>query len=404
MSRIYTLAVALLCTATAAAGDWPQWLGPKRDGSSPDKIEPWKDAPKVLWKKAVGEGHSSPVVTDGRVFIHAKIGDKNEEELVAYAVSDGKELWRTKYERAKFESKFGNGPRATPAVVGDRVYTYGITGVLACFEAASGKIVWQVDARKELDALFPTFGFSSSPLIDGKNVIVAVGAKGASVVAFDRDTGKVGWKALDDNASYSSPVIFGEGTKRELVVFTAEGLVGLRPADGSLVWRFPFKDLLFESSATPVKLGDSILASAITIGSALITPEGKDVKEVWKNPTLNSYFTTPVPVGKDHVFMVTGDLFKKQASLRCVNLANGKADWSKEKVGTFAAALLKTGDERILMLTDAGQLVLLAGEPKAYQELARSKVCGQVWAPPALSNGKLFVRDDKELICLQMAQ
>lgn len=402
MPRILTVAVALLLAAPVSAGDWPQWLGPNRDGISPEKVEPWKGAPTVLWKKPAGEGHSSPVVADGRVFIHAKIAGKDEEEVVAFAVADGKELWRTKYDRAKFDSKFGNGPRATPAVADGKVYTYGITGVVACFETDSGKLIWQVDARKQFDAGFPTFGFSSSPLIDGKNVIVAVGAKGASVVAFDRESGKVAWKALDDNASYSSPVIFGEGPGRELVVFTADGLVGLKPADGSLVWRFPFKDLLFESSATPVKLGNSILASAITVGSALITPEGKEVKEVWKNPALNSYFTTPVPVGKDHIFMVSGDLAKKQASLRAVNLANGKVVWSKDRVGIFAAALLKTGDDKILMLTDNGQLVLVAADPTAYKELARSKVCGQAWAPPALSNGKLYVRDDKELICLSL--
>ncbi len=373
MFTLRALVIALLFVTSAAAGDWPQWLGPQRNGHSIEKVAPWTEAPKVLWKQPVGEGNSSPVVADGRVFIHAKIKDKNEEEVVAYAIADGKELWRTKYDRAKFESKFGNGPRATPAVVGKHVYTFGITGVLACFDAASGKIVWQIDARKDFEAAFPTFGFSSSPLIDGKNVIVAVGAKGASVVAFDRDTGKVAWKALDDGASYSSPVIVGAGDSRELVVFTAEGLVGLKPGDGSLVWRFPFKDLLFESSATPVKLGDHVLASAITIGSALVTPDMKEAKVVWKNPVLNSYFTTPVAIGKDHIFMVTGDLLKQQASLRCVDLATGKPVWSKEKIGTYAAALLKLSDDKVLMLTDRGQLVLLADDAKSYQELAAQR-------------------------------
>ena len=301
--------------------------------------------------------------------------------------------------------QFGNGPRATPAVAEGRVYTYGITGVLTCFEAASGKIVWQVDARKEFTALYPTFGFSWSPLVAGKNVIVDVGAKGASVVAFDKDKGKVAWKSLDDRASYSSPMIFGDGNERQVSF-----LDGREPGRSETRRRQPRLAVPVQGSALR-KLGDAGQAGRQSPRQLhhrrqrrLVTREGKDVKEVWKNPTLNSYFSTPVAVGKEHVFMVTGDLFKRQASLRCVKVSDGKEVWTKDKVGTFPAALLKTGDDKILMLTDGGQLVLLAADTKAYQELARAKVCGQAWAPPALSNGKLFVRDDRELICLEVGK
>jgi outer membrane protein assembly factor BamB len=404
MYTLRTFAIILFLAGPVAAGDWSQWLGPNRDSSSSEAVSAWKEAPKALWRVPVGEGHSSPAVAGNFVYIHAKIKDRNEEEVVAYDRMSGEVKWRTKYERAAAEFQFGNGPRATPAVAGDRVYTYGITGVLTCLNATSGDKVWQVDVRKEFSGGLPGFGFASSPLIDGKHVIVAVGAKGASVVAFDRDSGKVAWKSLDDGASYASPALFGSGDKRELVVFTSEGLVSLKPADGSLTWRFPFKDTLFESSATPIKIGDRYLASAITIGSALVTPEGQGVKEIWKNPALNSYFTTPVPVGKNHVLMVTGRIIRPAATLHCVDLATGKPVWSKERVGTYAASLLTLADGKVLMLTDGGNLVLLEGDTKEYKELARSKVCGQAWPPPALSDGKLYVRDEKELICLQLGK
>src|SRR5262249_15834677 len=157
---------------------------------SPEKVAPWKAAPKVLWKQPVGEGHSSPVVAGGRVFIHAKVKDKDEEEVVAFDAQDGKPLWRTPYPRGDFKSLFGTGPRAAPAVSDDRVCTLGITGILSCFEAGSGRQLWQVDTLKKFDAKNLTFGVSCSPLVDGKRVLVNVGGKGASVVAFDKGTGE----------------------------------------------------------------------------------------------------------------------------------------------------------------------------------------------------------------------
>src|SRR5947209_10702333 len=229
-------AVALLvCTAAAAAGDWPQWLGPNRDGSSPEKVAPWKEKPTVLWRQPVDEGHSSPVVAVGRVFLHTGVPDKNQEIVTAYDARTGKQLWRQTYERVPFLSPFGNGPRATPAVSDGKVYAFGITGVLTCFDAAEGKPLWQVDTLKKFGAKNLLFGMSCSPLVEGGRVLVAVGAKGASVVAFDKDNGEVAWKSLDDKASYSSPIVFGEGMERQVVFLIGEGGVSLRRAKGRLV-------------------------------------------------------------------------------------------------------------------------------------------------------------------------
>ncbi len=404
MPRMRSLLVLFCCTLAANAGDWPQWLGPNRDGTSPEKVAPWKEPPKVLWRQPVGEGHSSPVVAEGKVVLHTKVQDRDEEEVAAYDAATGKPVWRVTYAKEKFATPFGNGPRGTPLVANGRVYTYGITGVLSCFDAADGKKRWQVDALKEFGGKNLVFGVSCSPVLVGKFVVVMVGAKGAGVVAFDAETGKVAWKSLDDPASYSSGMTLGLEKDRQLVFLTGRNVVSLNPADGSKYWEYPFADTLFESSSTPVRVGDLLVASSITRGSAglrLAAEQGKPgFVEQWKNPALTCYFATPVPVGTDHLYVVTGTnplAFPKKAAahLSCVEAKTGKELWKKTGVGKYHATLLRTGDNKLLMLDDLGNLMLLDPDPKEYRELAKSRVCGDTWAHPALADGKLYVRDGK---------
>lgn len=411
MLGLRTLLAGLLWATVAQAGDWPQWLGPHRDGSSSETVAAWKDAPKVLWRQPVGEGNSSPVVAQGRVFVHAKVKDKDEEQVTAFDATTGKLLWQTVQPRAAFKSLYGNGPRATPAVQGDRLYTFGITGVLHCLETRLGKPVWEVNTLKEFGADNLFFGMSCSPLVEGNHVLVNVGGQGASVVAFDQDTGTVAWKALDDKASYSSPIAFGRDPERQVVFLTREGLVSLNPKDGSLFWRFPMVDLLFESSSTPVRIGDMLVASSITYGSVGVRLEMKDGKpnatRVWKNDALTCYFSTPVAVGTDHLYLVSGTkppTLSPQATLHCIDARTGKELWHKSKVGKYHAALLRTGDQKLLLLEEAGNLALLDPNPKEYRELARAKICGETWAHPTLANGRLYVRDAQEIICLQLTE
>jgi outer membrane protein assembly factor BamB len=409
MPWMRSLAALLLWGMTVSAADWPQWLGPDRNGSSTEKVAPWKGEPKVVWRHPVGEGHSSPVVARDRVFLHTKVKDKDAEEVLALDARTGKPLWQASYERGRFSSIFGNGPRATPAVSGGRVYTLGVTGVLSCFEAEAGKPLWQADTLKQFNAPNLTFGVSCSPLVEGDEVLVNVGGKGASVVAFHKDKGDVVWTCLDDPASYSSPVAFGQGKDRQVVFLTQQGLVSLNPADGGVFWKFPLVDKLSESSTTPVRVGDLLVGSSVTYGSVALRLAEKDGKpeatEAWKNAALTCYFSTPVAVGRDQLYMVTGSILPPpRAALRCVEAGTGKELWTKPKIGRYHAALLRTGDDKLLLLDDGGNLVLLDPNPKEYRELARAKVCGETWAHPALSDGRLYVRDNKELICLQLGE
>ncbi len=411
MRWLRSFGLLLLCCSGATAGDWPQWLGPNRDASSPEKIVPWKEAPKVLWRAPVGEGNSSPVVANGRVFVHVKIKDKNAEEVSALDAGSGKPLWRFHYSREAFNSLYGNGPRATPAVDQDHVYTFGITGVLSCLEAATGRQVWRIDTLKKLGAKNLFFGMACSPLVDGNRVLVNIGGRGTSVVAFDKDTGKILWKSQDDRASYSSPILVGKGQERQVIFLTGDGLISLDPTNGSLFWRYPLVDKLMESSTTPVRSGDILLASSITYGSVGLRLESKDgrpaASELWKNENLTSYFTTPVPVGPDHIFFVKGTkppALVNRATLHCIEAKTGKDLWGKPKVvGKYHASLLRTGDDKLLMLEEAGNLVLVDPNPQEYRELARSAVCDETWAHPALANGRLYLRDNKRVICLQLS-
>jgi outer membrane protein assembly factor BamB len=415
MARIGSLLSLLACVSAAGAADWPQWLGPTRDASSPEKVAPWKGSPTVVWRQPVGEGHSSPVVAEGRLFVHARVKDKDAEEVLALDAKTGKELWRRSYARRAFTSFFGNGPRATPAVAGGKLYTYGISGVLTCWDAADGKQLWQVDALQKFEAKNIRFGASGSPLVEGKAVLLNVGGKGASVVAFDKDSGETAWKALDDQASYASPIALGNGKGRQVIFLTAGGVVSLNPEDGTVYWTFPLKDRLLESSTTPVVAGDVLIASSITYGAAglrLSAQDGKPAMSVaWKAPQLTSYFTTPVAAGAEQVYFVTGTppglggrRTPPRADLHCVEPATGKVQWKHEKVGRYHAGLLRTGDGKLLMLEDQGDLVLVDPGPKEYRELARSRVCGATWAHPALADGKLYLRDDKEVLCLQLGE
>jgi outer membrane protein assembly factor BamB len=408
MKELRALAILLLAAPLAAASDWPQWLGPRRDGSTDEIVKPWTEPLKILWKTPVGEGHSSPIVADGMVYLHARVPGKNEESLQAFDAATGAAKWTTSYPRAFFLNPFGLGPRGTPAIDAGKIYSLGITGILSCIDAKTGEKIWLVDTLNEFKAKNLTFGISGSPIIDGDNVLINVGAKGASIVAFHKKTGKEVWKTLDDAASYSSPIIYGKGEDRQAIFLTGKGIVSVSPAGGSVFWQHPFQDKLAESSTTPVVLGDTLFVSSVTLGGTALKLDNSQAipkaKELWMKKEWHCYFSTPATVGKDHIYLVTGQasLTKAVANLHCVELSTGKSLWKRDKVGKYHASLARTGDDKLLLIEEDGDMVLLQPDPKEYRELCRTKICGTTWAHPAISNGRLYIRDAKELICVEL--
>ncbi|MFO0822500.1 MAG: PQQ-binding-like beta-propeller repeat protein [Gemmataceae bacterium] len=347
----------------------------------------------------------SPVVAGGRVYAFYQPKGKNADTLAAFDAKKGELLWEKSYERPEFKPLFGNGPRSTPAVSGDSVFTFGGTGILACWNATTGELVWKVDTLKEFNAKNLFFGISTSPIVVGDNVIVMVGGKGSGVVAFEAKTGKTAWKATDDPASYSSPVFVND----QLLFLTGSNLRALS-ASGEKLWEVPFKDKLNESSTTPIMAGDVVVASSVTAGSIAERVSKKDGKvsteSVWKDPKLTCYFSTPVVVGK-HLFMVNGaaTLTNPSITLRCVEIETGKVAWEKKGVGKYHAAIIRcgaAGKEQLLMLDDDGFLTLFETDTKEFKPLVRTKVCGKTWAHPALVDGHLFLRDDNDLMCIPL--
>jgi outer membrane protein assembly factor BamB len=407
-----TLAVLLLAAPALGAADWPQWLGPKRDGSTPEKVAPWKSPPKALWSVPVPKGFACPVVAQGRVFVHSAVPDKEAEEVIALDAVTGKVQWRKAYDRAPYKSPLGRGPRATPAVAGNRVYTCGITGVLSCYEADGGKLLWQVDVYQKLGKPLPRFGVCCSPLVVGYVVLLNVGGKGCSLVAFDSAKGDVLWQKYDEPSSTSSPVLIAPaqpGKLPEVVFMTTLRLLAVNPLDGSLSWEYPLVFQPAGAATTPIVAGKRIISSTMTNGTTALEVGLKDGKPVarrlWQDKDMTGYFSTGVVVRKEQLYLVTNVLMPKPScTLRCVDLNTGKELWHKDGIGYYHAGLVRTGDDRLLILDDSGKLRLVEANAKAYRELCSAQVCGGTFAVPSLANGRLYVRDDKAVTCVHMAE
>jgi outer membrane protein assembly factor BamB len=401
------VAVALLCPVLLAA-DWPQWLGPKRNGTTTEKVEPWQQTPKVVWTAKIGVGFSSPVVASERVFVHARVTGKEREEMIAFDAKSGKELWRTPYDRAPYTSILNTGPQATPTVVAGRVYGFGITGVLSCFEAETGKLVWQVDTFKTLRAALPRYGVCCSPVVIGNRVVVAVGGKGSSVAAFDTKSGDLVWQALDEAANTSSPFVYAAKGKAvpDVVFMTTLRVVGLNPLDGSVGWEYPLPFHPSGTAPTPLLAGDLAVTSTMDNGTTAIRLTSDDkvsAKKAWQAKNLSGYFSSGVAT-KDRLFLVTNTLKPiPRADLACVDLATGKELWTKQGVGYFHFGMIRTNNGKLLVLDDSGKLKLIDAEAAKYSELCTAKVCDGTLVTPAFADGKVFARDAEKIVCVQVA-
>ncbi|WP_437230926.1 PQQ-binding-like beta-propeller repeat protein [Planctomicrobium sp. SH661] len=403
-------AVLLIATLTASleAGDWPQWLGPTRNGVTDETLEPWTGEPQVVWKHEIGDGFSVPVVADGVLYAHAAVKGEDAEEVVALNIETGEVLWRDKYPRSRYESQLGNGPRATPTVSAGRLYTIGITGVLSCYDCSTGKRLWQTNPYVDLKANQPGFGVCSSPLIVGERIILPVGGDGSGVVAYDTQTGQIAWKGFDEPAAAASPVLLsrkvGDRQIGEVVVQTTLRLAGIDPVDGTLRWEHP---LIFEPSGvspTPLVQGNLLICSTQDNGTlALELPgdEGGQPVLKWWNQEMASYFSTGTIGKDDRVFVVTNSVSPlPKADIRCLNVQTGEEHWKRGGLGYFHVGVISLQDGKLLILDDAGNLKLAETGGGKYKELCKSQVCGGTFVVPVLSNGRVFVRDRTHITCV----
>jgi outer membrane protein assembly factor BamB len=391
---------------TSLVGQWPQWRGPKRDGISAesDWQATWPPAgPPVLWKKKAEGRYSGVAVAKGRVFTLVREGDK--EVAVCWDAETGKTRWTYPYE-ASYDSgahrvaDYSQGPRSTPTVDGDFVYTVGATGFLHCLRARDGKKVWAKDLLDEFQAIPSRWGVAFSPLVEGDLVFTNPGGSDSgSLAAFNKRDGKLKWKALDDRAGYSSPIAVTLDGVRQIVFFTRNGLVGVGPKDGKLYWRFPWETDHGCNIATPIARGNYFFISTnYGRGCAAIkvtkTKDGEfQAKRVYETNRMRNHYATSV-LYKEHIYGFD------EGKLVCLNFRKGTVLW---KQGGFHKGSLLIANGHLIVLGENGQVAIAPATPDGFKPTAEFQVTRKkCWTMSVLAEGKLFVRDEEQVFCLDI--
>lgn len=388
------LTVSVLAGMLATASDWPQFRGPKADGWSPEKIanKNWdKKPPKVVWKIGLGDnGFTGPAISRGKVYV---IDHEGTDDIVrAIDIKTGKDVWTYRYAEDKPDT--WGAARSTPTIFAGKVYTISRTGTVCCLNESDGKLLWTKSLTKDFDGVPPQWFYSSSPFIDGDKLILVTGAKDHPVCAVNRNTGEMIWKSsIKDVAAYATPLTATIEGVRQYVVFLGLSVVGLNADTGEMLWQFSWRS---GNMCQPMVIGNRIcLFTEYGIGSVCFEiVKGKPV-EVWKNKDLQPQFSAPI-LHKGYIYGTTtpGDFF-------CVDPKDGKYVWRQkgfEKGGLMAAdgvALVHNGAN--------GDLIMVSLDPSGYKELGRIKpFTGRSWTAPILSNGKLVVRNTKEMVCYDL--
>lgn len=400
--RVPLMAVLSLICLTAAfvplanpvlAGDWPQILGPGRDGHTDDEaITVWDSAPQIRWKVACGAGYAGVAVVGQRVFLWHRIG--REELLDCLDRQDGKRFWRASFEAVyRGGVDADQGPRCVPVVNGPRVFVYGAAGDLHAVNFADGKPIWTRKLRSEYDAQDGYFGAGSTPIVIGDTLVAAIGGRnGRGVVALDVVDGKTRWTATDEDAAYASPVVMRIDSQPVVVAVMGLNTVALDLTSGKLVRRFDFgRRGPVVNAATPLVDGSRLFVTAsYGIGCRMVDLSDDPPTDIWQSrEVISSQYASPVRSG-DHLYAITGREDVGDAGLLCVRWADGKTTWTQPAFGT--GHLIVSGDRILAQQTD-GRLDLFAADPTAYKQLATADLPpGTYRSLPAYSGGTLFCR------------
>jgi outer membrane protein assembly factor BamB len=424
-------AVLAFAASGAVAEDWPQWLGPRGDSTWNDTGLITKfpaEGPKVVWRAPIANGYSGPSVSGGKVFVmdfqisSGKVDDNpggrtkvtGKERVVCVDEKTGKPIWDRGWDTT-IHLSFPNGPRCMPVVSDGVVYSLGAEGHLTALNAADGKVVWEKELKKDYGSESPIWGFAATPLVHGDLVYTLAGGRGTAVVALDRKSGKEVWRALDTkDVGYAPPVMTKREGKDELLVFLPDSLNGLDPATGKVQWSQPYQAAYGMSIMAPRVTPSGIFVGSMMKKSMMVKPGGGKAEVVWEgkpNQAMSPKNGTPVVV-EDLVYGCDMD-----GDLRCFNSATGERVWSSLEVmnnkkagsGTFFAA--RTPQQWVLF-NDAGELILADLSASGYKEASRAKILAPetpgmgrkvVWSHPAFANQCVFVRNDKELVCVSLA-
>jgi outer membrane protein assembly factor BamB len=404
--------IALAC-CVALGADWPQWRGPNRDGHADGPRFPavWPEKPPApLWKRYVGDGQGSPVVAGGRVFVMGRVG--GGEVYYGLDADSGKVLWRYSYkcDYVPSDESAGKGPKSTPTVSGERVYMLGVNGRFLCFDVR-GKKIWERDLLVDFwgvakdkwgdDAWRPCCGCAASPLVEGDNVLLPVGGKKAgAMTAINAKTGKTAWRSpVLDRGSYSSPLVGKFAGTRQLVAFTGLRMTGLTPDGGKLLWSYDFPQDYEQTILTPILYKDMVVFGGKNADLVALKLKGKSALVAWKNSQLKAYTTTPV-VFDGHALGLN-----MRGDLVCVNLDTGKTAWVRRGFTNNYHGSLVVAGKRVLVLTQKGELHVVAANTKRFEQEAVWKVARPpVWPALAVSGARIYIKDDRDVYCYDLSR
>ncbi len=399
-----TLLTGVCFTLSLAAADWPNWMGPSRNGTSPETglLTTWpKEGPKILWQVAGGDGYSSVAVAQGRAI--TLVQHDGAEFVLALDAAKGTKLWETKV-AGKYMNMYGDGPRSTPSIDGKFVYVQSPTGPLTCLDVEKGGVVWSVHLLNEFKAKNISWGLSASPLVDGDLVYAIPGAKGAGVAAFDKRTGKLAWKTGDDHAAYASPIAVQAGGQKQIIFFTASGLLAVTPDTGKELWRVPWNTEFDCNICTPLLVGADRLfvTSGEEVGCALFKLSATAPDVAWeskgKNSVMLNYWANAV-VRDGYLYGLSGE-FSKKIHFNCVDLKNGQLKWSRKDFGKGSLTL---ADGHLFITTKKGELILVRPNPAQYEEKARVALLSENRTAATIAEKRLYLRDRKNIYCLDIA-
>ncbi len=400
------LALALEAPGAARAQEWPQFLGPNRNGSTAES--PWPGPPPsragftMLWKREAGAGFSAPVLSRNRLILFHRAGDREIVECLDAAT--GRKLWSQDYPTGyRDDFGFDEGPRATPAIDGERVYTFGAEGMLSALDFATGRKLWSIDTHRRFAVPKGFFGAACSPLVEGGRVVVNVGGpRDAGLAAFEAASGRVAWTATGDEASYSSPVAVTLGGVRVVLCVTRAGLVGVNPADGSVRFRFPWRSRSHASvnAAAPVVAGNLVFLSAsYGTGAVLLEASPDGVKSLWSSDeSLSNHYATSVH--RDGSLFGFHGRQESGQSLRAIQMRTGKVLWN---VDSFGAGTLTLAGPYLLVVRENGELVVAEASPAGFRPLRRGPLLGgTVRAYPAVAGSRIWIRNENTVACFRL--
>ncbi len=401
------LVLCALASGSADAQEWSQWRGPNRDGVVLTAVLPtaWPSSVKRIWRVEVGEGYSSPVIAGSRVFVHSR---RDPEEVVtAVDVNSGAVLWQQKYQAAfaknQYAVRMAKGPNSTPLIVGDQLFTLGVTGVLSSWRTTDGTLTWRKDFSDTVDTSKLFCGTAMSPLLEAGALIVQVGSDvhGGRVMAIDPATGTERWTWRGPGPGYASPIAITSAGTRQIVTLTDQSIVGIDAKTGGGLWTLPFSDEWHENIVTPVWTGTHLIVSGVRQGTQAYTLSRSGGKwqaaQAWKNPEVTMY--TSAPILADNT--IYGISSKRKGQFVALDAATGAVRWATEgREGDHASVLLTPS--HLLFMTNAGDLVVAKRDATKFAEERRIEIAeSETWAVPVFVQGGLVIRDAQGLVRLQ---